>query len=232
MIEKQYPLVSAVMPTANRAKYVPGAIRCFLSQTYPNCELVILDDGAEPIVRLVPDDPRIHWYRWNGSVGRKKTLGEKRNDLCELSGGVIIVHWDDDDWYAPSRIKDQVERLIASGKRVTGFHRFFYWDEAGRKAYEYRYQGSGNYVSGSTQCYFRAWWRDNRFKHINTSEDSQFSFAAEKAGELISVPAGPLMVARAHGANTWKQPLGGSSFPAVATRSLPKEFLAEIGDYA
>ena len=47
------PLVSCVMPTANRRPYVAQAIRYFQRQDYPNKELVILDDGEDtcPILR-------------------------------------------------------------------------------------------------------------------------------------------------------------------------------------
>jgi hypothetical protein len=39
-------LVSCIMPTTNRRRFVPAAIGMFLAQDYPNKELVILD-GAQ-----------------------------------------------------------------------------------------------------------------------------------------------------------------------------------------
>ncbi len=53
------PLISCILPTANRRRFVPQAIRLFLAQDYPNKELVILDDGAESAADLVPDDPQV-----------------------------------------------------------------------------------------------------------------------------------------------------------------------------
>ena len=39
-------MVSCVMPTANRRQWVPRAIALFLAQDYPDCELLIVDDGT------------------------------------------------------------------------------------------------------------------------------------------------------------------------------------------
>ena len=47
------PLVSCVMPTADRRRFVPQAIGYFLAQDYPNRELVIVDDGKESVEDLV-----------------------------------------------------------------------------------------------------------------------------------------------------------------------------------
>ena len=57
------PLVSCVMPTCNRRRFVSQAIWYFLRQDYPSRELVIVDDGEDSIADLVPDDERIHYAR-------------------------------------------------------------------------------------------------------------------------------------------------------------------------
>ena len=219
---KKTPLVSCVMPTYNRAAYVPKAINCFLAQTYENRELVILDDGSDNTAALIPSDLRIRYF----ILPSKYVLGTKRNMACDLAQGEIIAHWDSDDWYAAGRLEAQVKWLLASGKSVTGWHRFFYWDEIGRRAYEYHYTGAGFYANGNTQCYFKDWWRDNPFKSLAIGEDSEFSFVASKALQLTSAPAGGLMVARDHGKNTCKKALGSACFPPTDVKALPAEFFA------
>src|ERR1051325_9116597 len=101
------PLVSCIMPTHNRRACVPRAIRCFLQQDYVPCELVILDDGTDPVADLVPADPRIRYRR----VEAFASLGTKRNRCVEESRGELIAHWDDDDWHAPHRLQSQVQTL-------------------------------------------------------------------------------------------------------------------------
>src|SRR5215510_13594705 len=110
------PLVTCTMPTAGRRQLVPLAIRYFLAQEYLNKELIILDDGVDSVVDLVPNDSRIRYeYRHE-----KAALGAKRNALCQEAAGEIIVHWDDDDWMAPWRLSYQVSKLIETDADLCG----------------------------------------------------------------------------------------------------------------
>lgn len=43
------PLISCVLPTYNRRRFIPLAPQCFLSQDYPDKELLLLDDGTDPV---------------------------------------------------------------------------------------------------------------------------------------------------------------------------------------
>ena len=49
------PLVTCIMPTWNRARFVPQAIRYFLRQDLTDSELVIVDDGSDSAAALVLD---------------------------------------------------------------------------------------------------------------------------------------------------------------------------------
>ena len=76
------PLVSCIMPTYNRRRYVAQAILYFLRQDYPNRELIILDDGDDRVADLAPSDDRIRYI----ALDRRMILGAKRNLACELAG--------------------------------------------------------------------------------------------------------------------------------------------------
>ncbi|RZK35042.1 MAG: glycosyltransferase, partial [Hymenobacter sp.] len=41
-----FPLISVIIPTYNYAAFLPRAIDSVLSQTYPNCEVIVIDDGS------------------------------------------------------------------------------------------------------------------------------------------------------------------------------------------
>jgi cellulose synthase/poly-beta-1,6-N-acetylglucosamine synthase-like glycosyltransferase len=60
---RDLPLVSCIMPTYNRRRFVPEAIRLFLAQDYPKKELLVLDDGEDTIVDLIPNRPQIRYLR-------------------------------------------------------------------------------------------------------------------------------------------------------------------------
>jgi len=66
------PLASCIMPTANRRRFVPQAIRYFLAQDYLNKELLIVDDGEEAVGGLVPEDARIRYIRLPRKTVRRK----------------------------------------------------------------------------------------------------------------------------------------------------------------
>jgi glycosyltransferase involved in cell wall biosynthesis len=99
------------MVTANRKRLAERAVTCFVNQTYPNRELVIIDDGTEdysPLLREI--DPRdVIYTRIAGSSGL--VLGALRNMALDKARGDYLVQWDDDDWYHPERIARQAACL-------------------------------------------------------------------------------------------------------------------------
>lgn len=109
--DKNVPKVSCLMVTANRKELMKRAITCFNLQTYPNRELVIVDDGEQDLsesLAQVPE-PQLHYVRLDPS--EDNTLGKLRNISLEEAGGEFLVQWDDDDWYHPDRIRLQAEYL-------------------------------------------------------------------------------------------------------------------------
>jgi hypothetical protein len=104
------PLVSCICPTYNRPPshqhLVEEAIESFLRQTYPNKELILLNDcGAQELVCDVPG------VRVINVRDRFPSLGDKRNAGVLLSAGELIAPWDDDDISLPWRLSLLVERL-------------------------------------------------------------------------------------------------------------------------
>jgi hypothetical protein len=169
-------LASCIMPTADRRAFVPGAIARFLSQDYGPRELVILDDGEDAVADLVPAHPSVRYLR----TPRHRNLGAKRNAACEAARGDIILHWDDDDWYSPERIRLQIAALDASRADVCGVDRALFLDPRARAAWEYVYPHSATpWVCGASLCYRREVWHRNRFADLDSGEDTRFVAALE-----------------------------------------------------
>ncbi|MGY0036926.1 glycosyltransferase family A protein [Pedobacter sp. NJ-S-72] len=84
------------MPTANRPNFVALAAEHFLNQDFRNAELIIIDDGKESVRSVLPNHRRIKYF-YTDPLG---SIGKKRNFACKKASGEIIMHWDDDDWYA------------------------------------------------------------------------------------------------------------------------------------
>jgi glycosyltransferase involved in cell wall biosynthesis len=98
------PLVSCLMATHGRVRWVEETLACFLEQDYPTRELVILNNHSVP---LIFDHPLVRV----ANEPRYPTLGHCRNRLLTLARGELVRTWDDDDLYLPWSISQGVEHL-------------------------------------------------------------------------------------------------------------------------
>lgn len=192
------PRVSCVCPTMpSRKEWLAKAIECFKAQTYSgNKELLVIADGYTPGDASGSDGtiPMITVGVPAGlSVGRKRNLG------AELAEADIIIHWDDDDFSHPTRIADQVERLLDTGKAVTGYHSMRFTD--GAKWWQYRGHPAA-WAFDTSLCYRKSFWQTHRFEEINDGLEASFRNAAIRERQFISADGSDQMYVTIHEANT------------------------------
>src|SRR5206468_13041894 len=130
------------------------SIKCFLAQDYADRELLIVDDGTDPVGDLVPDDPRIRYHRRECRL----SIGRKRNLACELARGDLIAHCDDDDWYPSWRLSCQVSALASVDAEISGTSQLYYLDSAAQKAFRYACADRRPWVAGNTFLYRKSFW--------------------------------------------------------------------------
>jgi glycosyltransferase involved in cell wall biosynthesis len=213
------PLVSCIMPTRDRRPFVGRAVAQFLAQDYPNLELVVVDDGADPIADLLPADPRVRLLR----PDRRLSVGAKRNLACEAAAGDVVVHWDDDDWMAPWRVSYQVGELDARNAQVCGLARLYFYDEGSGGAWEYVYPPNvRGWVAGGTLCYRRDVWRRHRFPDVNEGEDTRFVWTLRGVA-LLALEDPRFYVATIHRGNTSRKRTAERRY-----RPCPREIVEEI----
>jgi len=99
------PLVSVVMPVFNTAAYLDEAINSILKQTFPEFELIIINDGSTDdsliIIKLwEKKDPRIRLVEQ-----KNKGRSYSRNKGLELAVSDYIVMMDSDDVAMPDRLR-------------------------------------------------------------------------------------------------------------------------------
>jgi len=129
-------MVSCIMPTSDRRQFVPRAIRCYLAQDWPNKELIVLDDGNDKIMDLIPPDLIFGYFALLESA--KRTYGDKLNTCAGVAHGEYIIHWDDDDAYASDRITRQIAPLVADPRlQVSGTSTLYYYRVGTETAYQY-----------------------------------------------------------------------------------------------
>ncbi len=217
------PLVSCIMPTANRRAFVPHAIQLFQAQDYPCRELVILDDGDDPVGDLIPDDPAIRYFRLSG----RRTVGAKRNLACEYAAGDVIVHWDDDDYSAPWRITRQVAHLLRTGADISGLDRVYFAGPGREQAWLYTYPPDDRpWVCGGTFCYLRSLWERNPFPDESVGEDNGFVWSAVQK-TVSSIADNTFYIATIHPGNTSPKSTGDSRWA-----SIPVEEVREVAGEA
>lgn len=110
------PLISCVMVTADRPELCRRAIISYNNQTYPNKELIVLDNGTKDMQHLLHDVPENELRYAHRANNRATTIGELRNLSLEMvRGDVVVPQWDDDDWSAPERLDTQYKALVENG---------------------------------------------------------------------------------------------------------------------
>ncbi len=92
-------LFSIVVPTYNRAESISDTIKSVLTQTYPNFELIVVDDGStddtEELVKAF-SDPRVYYYKkQNAERGAARNYGTAR------AKGDYVTFLDSDDVVYP-----------------------------------------------------------------------------------------------------------------------------------
>ncbi|MGB6130242.1 MAG: glycosyltransferase [Acidobacteriaceae bacterium] len=216
-LQPEPELVSCIMPTCNRRGFIPAALACFAAQDYPHLELIVVDDGPDPVADLIPPDPRIRYFRLEG----KSTVGVKRNFACEQSRGAWIAHWDDDDWYAPGRIRTQLEAMRGTHFQACGTTTMYYLHREREQAFRYTYRAPGRAWLGAL-FYTRAAWERCRFEPSQIGEDVRFIARIPVADRLdLSDPA--LTIGSIHAANTSPKTISGpywSPEPVEKIRAL------------
>lgn len=115
MNTKAFPLVSVLIPAYNHENYIQETIESIINQTYPNIELIILDDGSkdktwEKITELKPKCEnrfvKIH-FETKQNEGTCITL----NKLLKLSSGEFVYIIASDDLAKPQAIEKEVKFL-------------------------------------------------------------------------------------------------------------------------
>jgi glycosyltransferase involved in cell wall biosynthesis/predicted O-methyltransferase YrrM len=227
--EDGQPLVSCIMPTADRRAFVGSAVEYFLRQDYEPRELIVVDDGADAVGDLLPRDERVRYVRLN----ERLTVGAKRNLACEQASGELIAHWDDDDWHAPHRLSYQVATLQQRpSAQVCGINRLLFYDVRDGRAWLYAYPANQRlWLSGSTLCYRRAFWAGHRFAGINVGEDARFVWSG-RPEEMIVLTESDFHVGIIHTNNVSPKLTGNACWTPYPTDSLRELFGADWPRYA
>jgi glycosyltransferase involved in cell wall biosynthesis len=245
------PLVSVVIATRNRERYLGEALASLAAQTYPRLEILAVNDGsADGTARMLAEFASAHP---SARVIETAGLGPggARARAFEEARGTLFALQDDDDLSHPRRIERQVEHLLArpgiallgtaaemidAAGQVLGRYAVPFGEAAIRR----RLRLTPPFVHGSIvmrrECYLAAGGYRAVFP---VAEDFDFYLRLPRDAGLDNLDE-PLYRWRRHGGNTLERHEGDHFFFVAAARAFADErrergsdsaaLLAECGD--
>jgi len=126
------PLVSVVIPVFNGAAFLREAIDSALAQTYPNVEILVVDDGSDDggATAAIAQSygARIRsFHQENGGVASALNLGIR--EMC----GEFFSWLSHDDVFLPHKLAHQVGELSRLGSDAVLYADFEVIDERGKR---------------------------------------------------------------------------------------------------
>jgi glycosyltransferase involved in cell wall biosynthesis len=174
------PNVSVVLTTRDRPRLLAVALACYRHQTYPDRDLIVVDDGD-----AVPADATAV-----AAVGGRliqvepgTPLGTKLNLGLAAARGSLCQKMDDDDWYAPHFLETMVTALLRSWETACSptlafVAPFLFFDVA---RWEVRRSMTNN-MPGATLLFSRQDWLEQPFRPLPGDEDLWFLLDQARLG--------------------------------------------------
>jgi glycosyltransferase involved in cell wall biosynthesis len=212
-------LVSVIMASYNHERYITEAIESVLNQTYPELELIIVDDcskdnSKEVIQSFQKRDDRVKQFFHNENLGIARTA----NDAIDAATGKYLSFIGSDDVWVPTRLEEQLKLLegnedsvvwsegdIINGDGASTGQKFTDFNARGAKPTSgriYRDIINENYVFGQSLLFKRAYTDNLRFNpDLKYLSDYQFVVDLAYQHDFLFIPKS-LAKYRIHGQNT------------------------------
>ena len=123
------PLVSVVIPVYNQERYVAEAVDSVLRQTYPDVELVVVDDGSTD---RTPEILKAYGSRLTYMRQDNAGAATALNRGIEAARGELVGWLSSDDVYEPTKVERQVDLFKAQPHVSLIYTDFNVIDGAGR----------------------------------------------------------------------------------------------------
>ena len=117
------PLVSVIVRTCGRPKVLRETLLSLRAQTYPNVEVVVVEDGEDCAGKMIREefsDLNILYHATGEKVGRSKA----GNTAMELAHGTYLNFLDDDDLFYADHIEVLVKTLERTKNRAAYAYAF------------------------------------------------------------------------------------------------------------
>ncbi len=115
MTASSTPLVSVVVPIYNGERFLEKAVRSCVDQTYPQVEVILVDDGSSDgsralAERLAAAHPAVRCQHHEGNQG----VSAGWNTGFSAAKGTLLLRLAQDDYFEP----DALEKLVALAQKT------------------------------------------------------------------------------------------------------------------
>ena len=114
-------LVSVIIPTHNRVRFLGGAIKSVLAQSFKDLEIIVVDDcsseDTEAVVKSFPNGT-IRYFKHDR---RRGGAAARNTGIAESIGEYVAFLDDDDEWY-PEKLARQTQIMQAAPAEVGGVY--------------------------------------------------------------------------------------------------------------
>ena len=132
MINKDQPLVSVVFTSYNHQEYLKQALDSIVNQTYPNLEVIVVDDnssdGSQLILNTYQENPRVKLHLLTQNTG---SYVKASNYGARLAKGDYLLFAQCDDHADPSQIQKLVDAMQSDDRLGVVFSRSTLIDQHG-----------------------------------------------------------------------------------------------------
>lgn len=128
--ERDFPLVSLVIPAFNHADYLLEAINSVLAQDYPRLELIVIDDGStDNTAEILSKLGAGFYWESQSNIGQSRTLTYG----WSLAKGEVLAYLSADDVLETDAVRTSVSALLEMPDIVATYCDFNLIDSKSRR---------------------------------------------------------------------------------------------------
>lgn len=167
----------SIITCTNRPQFFDNILDNFRTQKYRNKELIIILNNDSMNLEQYRDKARTYGNVAVYKVPKKISLGQCLNCGIIKTRFPLIAKFDDDDYYSPFYLKEQVEALRRTNSDIVGKHACLVYLMAAKKLIirspeeKYKYV---EFVQGGTILFRRRVLKKVRFSDCSVGEDVAF----------------------------------------------------------
>lgn len=141
----EYLLISIIIPAYNSAQFLAETLESALAQTWPNAEIIVVNDGStDPTAEVLS----AYQGRIRSIDQENQGLSGARNSGMRMAQGELFAFLDADDLIRPQFLENMARTFLADPDLDVAYCGWGYIDEAGKKLPEAgKFQFSGPVIN-------------------------------------------------------------------------------------